>query len=263
MTQPPPTDPDWVTMRAQHQQECAAFGRQVEAEMQAMRRRHGTENQNLTRRIEEIKAELLGRHKQQEGAYWHRQYQKQSKTSSPVPPPPPNQTAIPTSRRSAALASTPGQNPLPTQDLVGKQSSFKALDKHKQNGLGTATASATQQRAEQQIKQSSLSRRVQQQAKNEGSTGSIGGTQASKPAQTKPNAATSRSKPISKKDVETIDLYSSDDDMLVEVSKADYQKKTTPTAAPAPFHPAVPTATPQLFGETSQKQAVSSQPCFD
>jgi len=67
MTQPPPTDPDWVTMRAQHQQECAAFGRQVEAEMQAMRRRHETENQNLTRRIEEIKAELLGRHKQQEG----------------------------------------------------------------------------------------------------------------------------------------------------------------------------------------------------
>lgn len=238
--------------------------------MQAMRRRHETENQNLTRRIEEIKAELLGRHKQQEGAYWHRQYQKQSKTSSCVPPPPPNQAPTPapstqttTSRRSAALASTPGQKPLPTQDPVGKQSSLKALDKHKQNGLGTATASATQQRAEQQIKQSSLSRRVQQQAKNEGSTGSPGGTQASKPAQTKPNAATSRSKLISKKDVETIDLCSSDDDMLVEVSKADYRKKTTPTAAPAPFHPAVPTATLQLFGETSQKQAVSSQPCFD
>ncbi|KAF3032969.1 hypothetical protein E8E12_001859 [Didymella heteroderae] len=49
-----------------------------------------------------------------------------------------------------------------------------------------------------------------------------------------------------------------DDDTLVELSTADYQKRATPAVLPPPFRPAVPSGTLQLFGESSQKQMPKS-----
>jgi hypothetical protein len=263
MDQSPPADPEWITMRERHQQECAAFVRQVEADKQTLARRQEAERGDFNRRVETVKAELLGRHSQQEGAYWTRHHQKQSKICSPAAsmPPPPHQGPISTTqaaslRPSATPATVLDRNPVPKPEPALKPSLSKAFNEHKQKAQKATAVSAVQRPAKQTSKQAPIPRHVQQKAERD----AAGASQPTKPEQPRQNAATPRTRTSLKKDVETIDLCSSDDNMLAEVTKEDYQQTNTP--AVAPFRPAIPTATFQFFSGSSQKQAVSSKPTF-
>ncbi|KAJ4383402.1 hypothetical protein N0V86_001449 [Didymella sp. IMI 355093] len=261
MDQSPPADPEWITMRERHQQECAAFVRQVEADKQTLAHRQEAERGDFNRHVETIKAELLGRHSQQEGAYWIRHHQKQSKVCSLAAsmPPPPHQGPTSTTqttplRPSATPATVMDRNPMPKPEPAMNPSLSKAFNEQKQKSQKVTAVSAVQQPAKQASKQAPIPRHGQQK----GIRDAVGASQPTKPEQPRQNTVTPRTRTSLKKDVETIDLCSSDDDMLAEVSKADYQKTDTP--AVAPFRPAIPTATLQLLGGLSQKQAVSSNP---
>nr|GFD31443.1 hypothetical protein [Tanacetum cinerariifolium] len=113
------------------------------------------EKEEFARRVEITKAELLGRHSQEEGAYWTKHYQMQLKTSHAASPPPAAPAAAPTS---------------------GSQ------------------ATVLQSNATSQTK---------------------AGTSGARSVHPKQSATTSQKKG-SKQEVETIDLCSSDDDILVE-----------------------------------------------
>src|SRR5689334_9158147 len=97
MTQEAPADPEWISMRAQHQQECAAFARQVNTDRQALLHRQGAERTEFQRQVDTTQAALLARHRQQEGAYWTIHHQKQTKVCSPPGPAPPTRQQVYTS----------------------------------------------------------------------------------------------------------------------------------------------------------------------
>lgn len=257
-TQP---DPEWVAMRAQHQQECAAFARQVSTDSQALIQRQDMERVDLHNRVDTIKAELLLRHKQQEGAYWARFNQKQSKICGPAVPLPPTlqqgdePAAKATKLRPSAIPATvPDRKPMPKPKPAAKPLRPKDSEQHKVGVQKLTVTSAVQQCATQPSQPALLPRHIQRQPKME-----AGSSQLAKPRQPKRDATASRARAISKKVAEMIDLYDSDEDMLVELSKEDYQKKTRPTVTLTPFCPAIPTATLQLFSGPSQKQMVSSK----
>ena len=259
MNQPPQADPQWIALRTLHQQECDEFARKVEAG-----------KREFQRRVNAAQDELFARHSQQEGDHWRRHDQKASNASSPAPTitQPIAPKAQPTaSRPSATPVYASRQEPLHTPDPARRQSPFKAFNSRKQNGRVTTPASAAQQQAKQPSKQSLQPSKIQQQSSKEAPTGSIGRLQPPKPGQTKPRATASRTKVTTsqtkatpKKEIEMIDLCSSDDDdMLVEVTKATCQQEAAPTVAPASFRPPIPTATLQLFGGRSQQPSVSFQ----
>ena len=118
------------------------------------------------------------------------------------------------------------------------------------------SAPRAQQKARLQLKQASVTPQVQRQNNREVPTVSTGAPQPAKPGQPKSSVTSSRIKRVPKKEPEMIGLCSSDDDVLVEVTKAAYQN-TTPIVETAPFRPGTSIATLQLIGESPQKQSVS------
>lgn len=247
-------------MRAQHQQECAAFARQVNTDRQALLHRQGAERTEFQRQVDTTQAALLARHRQQEGAYWTIHHQKQTKVCSPPGPAPPTRQQVYTSaahatnlRPSAVPTTAPDRKPMPKPEPAKKHSLPKSIGEQKSIVWEATLIPTLQQPEKQGTKQASLPCHVQQQIRKD----AAGAPQPANPGLPNRNGTAFRSKASPKKDVETIDLCDSDDDILVEVSKADYQKTATPATTPAPFCPATPTATLQLFGEPFQKQAVS------
>ena len=260
MTHPSQADPEWITMRRQHQQECAAFTRQVNTEKLALLQRQEVERTEFNRRVETTQAELLARHSQQEGAYWTRRQQKQGKVCSPPAPPPPTQqqrhapaAQMINPRPSATPASVPDRKLMPKPEPAKKPSVPRTFGEQKPSAQKVTATFAAQQPIKQAAQPAFQPRPVQQQTNKE----APGSSQPAQATQPKRDATASRANVTSRKDVEMVDLCNSDDDVLVELSKADYQKKTTPVVNAAPFCPAIPTATFQLFGNSSRKQMVS------
>jgi hypothetical protein len=226
-------------MQLQHDRERGEFNRQVEADQQefdrrvaaaqaAFSRKAEAEKQALHRRMEAEQAGMLARHSQQEGEYWLRRKQKATKTLSPtlVAPQPIESKAQSTpSRPSAAPGCAPRKRPLPTPDPAGKQSLLQACDDQSEDEQQAMSARRAQQKARPQLKQLFVT------------------PQPGKPGQPKSNVTSSRIKRVPKKEPEMIDLCSSDDNLLVEVTRTAYQNTTA--------------ATLQLFGESSQEQSVS------
>lgn len=260
MTHPLQADPEWIAMRGQHQQECAAFTRQVNTAKPALLQRQEVERTDFNRRVETTQAELLARHSQQEGAYWTRRQQKQGKVCSPpaLPPPIQQQCHAPAARMinprpSATPATVPDRKLVQKPEPAKKPSVPRIFGEQKPSAQKVTAAFAAQQPIKQASQPAFQPRPVQQQTNKEAS----GSSQPAQATQPKRNATASRADVMSRRDVEMADLCDSNDDVVVELSKADYQKKTTPVVNAAPFCPAIPTATYQLFGGPPQNQMVS------
>lgn len=211
-----------------------------------MIRRHEMERDVLSRNVETTTTELAGHHAREADEYWSRHHQEQSKTNTPslLPPQAPITGAeMANSSPSATTATATGQKPLPKLPP-------KLLPAKKQDAQKAPLVSTDQQRAKQVPKQASVSRRVQKHTRKDASG-------VSKLSKLKQSAATLQKKARPTNDVKTIDLSVSDDEQLIEISKADSQKEPGLTVTPAPTCPSIPYASLELFGGDFQDQAVS------
>lgn len=241
MSQLPPANPAWCAMRAKHGGELCAFKRKVE-----------TEKRVFDRRVDAAHADLLARHAHQEREFW----QHATNTSGCAGPAPqsvaPN-TQSTTSRPSTAPA-YPHQKPSPTLGPPRKHQPssqpppifLNTCDSPRRQSQTTVSVSASPQQPNQPLKPSSKVLHPPSPNKKQTPTMLTGGPRPPEPNQYLPRINGAHPPPIKKQECETIDLCSDDDDVLVEVTKAAYQKNTV---RPPPFRPGIPTATFQLFGE--------------
>lgn len=235
-----PSDPEWLQLRKQHQ-----------IELDAWLKRRDFAFQNLQRRSDAEQGELLAKHAQQERDFWRRHEQRAS--------------AMPYLDASRAQSTAPHAAPPAKQDSLSspnlktaKTLLAKASDSQKPNVKATITASTCQRQAKQPANQ-----RQSQQAQAAGKQALKSSTNAGQP----PQAGKSKAQRTTLQDNETakqlrnvVNLCDSDDDMLVEVSKATFKEKPTITRNLAPFRPSRPTAPLQLFSRSDKKSPVSSLP---
>ncbi|KZM21928.1 hypothetical protein ST47_g6951 [Ascochyta rabiei] len=248
MSQPPPIDPRWVAMREKHQEEVGAFARSV-----------ATAHKDLNDYVEAAHKSLLKRHSQQERELYGLASSISSRDISVT-----HSVAYKTQPTASKMSLAPAytsQKPLPMPGPERKQHSSgqstalsTAQGSQRQKDQATPSAAAPQQLVKQQMKLLPQSLQAQPQ-KNEQAPSVSPKGQLFKPGQYKPSVTSLRRQPGRTNKYEIIDLCSDnendDDDMIVEVRRDAVQKST---AVSTPVLPSIPTATVQLFGESSKKK---------
>ncbi|KAH6643628.1 hypothetical protein C7974DRAFT_438571 [Boeremia exigua] len=225
-------DPEWINMQQQHEAERRHFQRRIEAE----------------------KVALIAKQVKEDGDYWGRYAQKLATAPGPVA----SKAQLETTKSGAAPTCAASKVTLPQPDLsTTKRALPNTCDSQKQGRKAGMIATAAPQQAGQAPKQSRQSQRTQQPT--EQAAMSSRGAPRPTPKQIKPKAAALQSKSVSGENEEVIDLCSSDDDMLVEVSKAAYEKKATARTLDIP---GVPSATSKLFGRNNHNPSVSPLSSF-
>lgn len=201
-------NPEWLQLRKQHQQELDQVSIKIE-----------NDQREFQRRIDAARARLLAKHSQEERNFWRRHEQKAS--SSPYPGP---SKALPIAPRpSAAADCAPAPGSVSTSLLAERGSRLKALDSEKQGARIATTAPTALQQAEKPSQQAPQPQPAQPSTK-QARTGSTNAAQSSKAGDTKPPTATPSREPPKKQPM-VIDLCSSDDEMLVEVSKTTFKER--------------------------------------
>ncbi|KAJ4992255.1 hypothetical protein SVAN01_02274 [Stagonosporopsis vannaccii] len=232
-----PSDPEWLLLRKQHQQELYACLVRKENALQDLQRRANAEQ-----------AELLAEHAQQERNFWSRYEMRASATAYPIA----HRAGLAATQCVAAPAGAPSANQgtLPTPKLTAaKTSSAKVNVSQTLSGKATPTISARQRHAEQPPKHPRF-QHAQPASKKE-SKSSTNGAQPPNVGKSKPQKTARQGKEAAGREPVIINLCTSDDEMLVEVQKAAFKEKTAATKAAQPSRPGIPVATFQFFGQDS------------
>ncbi len=194
-------DPEWIKLQAQHELQRD----QWHMELQTLQMKYETIGKQLEYHESIEKAKLMAKLNEEDSEFWRRQYGKT-----------PTMPVLTTSKPLLATVR-------PSTDPTWAQEPVRALGNADVGGTPNMTGSEAQQRAEEPLRRSYS---FQQQQEIRMPKASVGDVQPCKPEECKTKTTTaSRSKPTPQSETVVIDLCSSDDEILVEVPRAMYEKK--------------------------------------